>query len=66
MSKFEPYTATNGFIKVRLIGGGAVPDVLSGIFTSLREADKAILKYDTEVTDTKPIKTKSSLLPTVE
>lgn len=45
-------------VKVQFATGGELPEALSGHFTSVREAEKAIVMYIDSKEDTKPSKAK--------
>ena len=44
----------SSLIKVSVTTGGELPEELSGLFTSEKEAEKAILQYLDQVKDKKP------------
>lgn len=59
---YEPIILPTGRIAIRNPAGGNLPVELSGIYTSMREANKAIDAYAV-VQELKPVKSKKIDLP---
>ena len=59
------YNDSMGRVRIKHKEKGAVPEVLDGIYTSVREANKAINTYMETVEIKKPLKDKSVKLETV-
>ncbi len=62
MIAYEPIILPTGRIAIRNPAGGGIPSELGGVYTSMREANKAIEAYAV-VQELKPVKSKKIDLP---